>query len=224
MCRFCIIWWCEVVGAIIRQKRKSCAAIPVKSRHLFVAIAALLLFVPFQDAFAAEPKWPKEPYKYLVIDQDLREVLTEFGRNIRIPVKLSENVAKRRIRNDMAVAAPREFLQRICDTYGLVWYYDGAVLTVSDDSEVRTELLNTGAVGSETLLARLDSLGVNDARYPIRTSNAGVITVSGPPPYLSMVRKTLDALEKASTPRPVQEVTSGDTQKVRVFRGGKQGS
>jgi type II secretory pathway component GspD/PulD (secretin) len=189
-------------------------------------IAALFLFItPAHTAWSSEPKWPKEPYNYLVIDQDVRDVLTEFGRNIRVPVKLSDGVARRRLRNDVAVAPPREFLQRICNAYGLVWYYDGAVLHISDDSELRTELLNTGAVGVENLLSRLNGLGITDPRYTIRANgNAGVITVSGPPPYVTMVRKTIDALDKASAPRPVQEVTGDDTTKVRVFRGTREGS
>jgi type II secretory pathway component GspD/PulD (secretin) len=183
------------------------------------------VLAPTAPASSAEPKWPKEAYKYLIIDQDLREVLAEFGRNIRIPVKVSDTVVKRRVRNDMVLATPREFLQRLCDAYGLVWYYDGAVLFISDDSEVRTELLNTGSVGAETLKSRLDNLGVADARFAIHAGgNASVVTISGPPPYLAMVRKTLDALEKANAPRPVQEVTDGDTLKVRVFRGSRQGS
>ncbi len=190
---------------------------------LFV-VAAFFFLAPFAEtASATEPKWSKETYNYLVIDQDLRDVLIEFGRNMRIPIKLSDRVAKRQIRNDLAVFTPREFLQRLCDAYGLVWYYDGAVINVSDDNEVTTELMNTGSVGTEYLLKRLNGLGVTDARYPIKTGGAGVITVSGPPPYLVMVRKTLDALEKANTPIAVQEIPGGDTVKVRVFRGG-QGS
>jgi type III secretion protein C len=192
---------------------------------LLCAVWLFFVLVPAGRADSAEPRWPKEPYKYLVIDQDLREILAEFGRNVRIPIRVSDNVAKRRVRNDMAVAAPREFLQRLCDAYGLVWYYDGAVMHISDDSEVRTEFLNTGSVGTDTLKSRLENLGVADPRFTIRAGgNASVATVSGPPPYLAMVRKTLDALEKANAPRPVQEVTNGDTLKVRVFRGSREGS
>ena len=207
-----------------REKRSIEVSSLRKTRRLFALISVFSLLAPYHLARGAELKWTKEPYNYLVIDQDLRDVLVEFGRNLHVPIRLSDGVAKRRIRNELGVFPPREFLQRLCDAYGLVWYYDGAVLHVSDNSEVTTEFLNTGSIGAQTLLSKLNGLGITDARYPIRTSNAGVITVSGPPPYLVVVRKTLDALEKANTPRPVQEVTSGDTVKVRVFRGGRQGS
>jgi type III secretion protein C len=197
----------------------------LRFRHLFLIVSAIVVLSPAGSAWSAEPRWPKEPYRDLVIDQDLREVLSEFGRNVRVPMKVSDGIAGRRVRNDLAVAAPRDFLQRLCDSYGLVWYFDGAVLHVSDESEVRTELLNIGAVTSETLVLRLNALGVADSRYAIRASGAnGVISVSGPPPYLSMVKKTVAAIEKSVAPRPVQEVIDGDTLKVRVFRGSRQGS
>jgi type II secretory pathway component GspD/PulD (secretin) len=196
-----------------------------KFRRSFALIWLLGLPAAIQPAWSAEPKWPKEPYNYLVIDQDLRDVLTEFGRNIRVPVKLTDGVARRRVRNDLAVAPPREFLQRLCEVYGLVWYYDGAVLHVSDDGEVRTELLNTGSVNAETLLSKLKGLRITDPRYEIHTSgNSGVVSVSGPPPYVALVRKTIEALDKANAPRPTQEVPNGDATKVRVFRGTRDGS
>lgn len=193
-------------------------------RNLFALVLAALPLAP-GAASAAEPKWPKEPYNYLVIDQDLRDVLAEFGRNVRLPVKVSDAIARRRVRNDLAVAPPRDFLQRLCESYGLVWYYDGAVLHFSDENEVRTELLNTGSVEPPTLLRKLEALDVADPRFPIRAGGGGgVITVSGPPPYLALVRKTVEAMERSNSPRPVQEVTNGDTLKVRVFRGTREGS
>lgn len=196
----------------------------IHRRNLFALVLAALPLAS-GDVWAAEPKWPKEPYRYLVIDQDLREVLQEFGRNVRLPVRLSDNISRRRVRGDLAVAPPREFLQRLCESYGLVWYYDGALLHISDENEVRTELLNTGSVDPQVFLGKLQALGVADPRFPIQAGGGGaVISVAGPPPYVALVRKTVEAMERSTVPRPVQEVTNGDTLKVRVFRGSRQGS
>jgi type II secretory pathway component GspD/PulD (secretin) len=180
-------------------------------------------------AWGAEPKWPKEPYRYLVIDQDLRDVIAEFGRNMKIPVRISESVTRRRIRNDVAVSSPRDFLQRLCESYGLVWYFDGAVLYVSDESEVQTEQIGTGSIDPQTLISELDALGGADPRFPIRAAGERrLIAVSGPPPYRAFVRQTLNAMEHSSGSRPgqnpVQEIINGDSPKVRVFKGTRQGS
>ena len=170
---------------------------------------------------AGEPAWPTIPYKYFIIDQDARDVLVEFGRNLNLPVDVSEGVAGRRIRGSIPELSPKDFLQRICESYGLVWYYDGAMLHINVDGEVGTEFISLNLVRPEAALRRLEELRIADPRFTVRTTeNAGVIAVSGPPPYRSMVRKTLGALEESLKPRSVREVKAGDDVKVRVFRGG----
>ena len=189
-----------------------------------VALTALSL-VSNNSARSAEPKWPPSPYKYIVIDQELRDVLTEFGRNIGVHTSISPAVTGRRVRSEFTVVGAREFLQRLCTSHGLVWYFDGAMLHINVEGEIRTELINLVSVKSDSLVDRLDALGVADPRFAIRTTaNTGVVSVSGPPPFLARVRQTIAALEKSMAPLPVREVTDGDERRVRVFRGNREGS
>jgi type II secretory pathway component GspD/PulD (secretin) len=197
-------------------------------RVQLAAIATAIIcisVVSSHSASSAEPKWPSEPYKYIVVDQDLRDVLTEFGRNIGVPTKISDAVAGRRVRSEFTALRPREFLQRMCKGYGLTWYFDGTVLHINVDSEIRTELITLVSVRPERLVERLSALGVGDSRYAIRTTDdTNVVSVSGPPPFLSLVRQTVAALEKSMTPQPIREVPNGDEIRVRVFRGNRAGS
>ena len=177
------------------------------------------------SARSAEPEWPAEPYKYIVVDQDLRDVLIEFGRNIGIHTKISDAVAGRRVRSEFTPVGAREFLQRLCNSYGLVWYFDGTVLHINVEGEIRTELITLGNIRSDKLIERLGALGVADPRYAIRaTDDANVVSISGPPPFLSLVHQTVTALEKSMAPQPVREVTDGDEKRVRIFRGSREGT
>jgi type II secretory pathway component GspD/PulD (secretin) len=186
------------------------------------AFAACTIFslLSSQAAQSLEPKWPAGQYRYLVVDQDVRDILTEFGRNLSITVKVSDQVVPRRIRGRLPVSGAKEFLNRLCESYGLVWYFDGAVLHVSAESEVRTELVNIGSFNPSGVNEKLQALGISDARYPIRsTPDARVMSVSGPPAYLALVRDTVSTMQKISRPRNVREVDEGDEVRVRVFRG-----
>ncbi len=168
------------------------------------------------DRGAREPPWPEGPYKYLVIDQDLKGVLVEFGRNLRVPVDVSDQV-RGRLRGQLRVAPAREFLEKLCESYGLVWYFDGAVLHISAKTEIRTELINIGRFPPAEVNEKLNALGIGDPRYPVKTTeDVGVVAVSGPPPFVSLVRRTLTSL----APPPVREEPRGDEPTVRVFRGG----
>jgi hypothetical protein len=167
------------------------------------------------DRRAREPPWPQGPYKYLVIDQDLKGVLVEFGRNVGVPVDVSDQV-RGRLRGQLRVAPAREFLEKLCESYGLVWYFDGTVLHISAKTEIRTELINIGRFPPGEVNEKLNALGIGDPRYPVKsTENIGVVAVSGPPAFVSLVRRTLTSL----APPPVREEPRGDEPTVRVFRG-----
>jgi len=163
-----------------------------------IIVAALAWFIaPVQ---ALEPKWPPGPYKYLVIDQDIRDVLTEFGRHVDAPVEVSDRV-NGRLRGALPVATAKEFLNKLCESYGLVWYFDGTTLHINAKTEITTVLINTGGLPPDHLTARLNALGIADPRFPVRsTANGDIVSVSGPPPFMALVRQTLTAMASAASP------------------------
>jgi type II secretory pathway component GspD/PulD (secretin) len=182
------------------------------------AIATLVLVGALSTpAWTLEPKWPSGPYKYLVIDQDVKDVLTEFGRNIGIPVRVSDQVSGR-VRGRLPITTAPEFLNLLCERNGLVWYFDGAILHIGAEAEVKTELVNIGQLSANELLAKLDTLGITDPRFPVRaTQDSGIVSVSGPPVFVSLVQQTLAAMTK-TVAQPPRE---GDKNPgIRVFRGG----
>jgi type II secretory pathway component GspD/PulD (secretin) len=190
--------------------------------RICVGVVALALACAGQPAFGLEPKWSADPYKYIVVDQDLKAVLTEFGRNLDIAVEVSDQV-KGRMRGRLPAGTAEQFLSALCESYGLVWYFDGAALHVSAKSESKTELVDVGQLPAADLKAlpdKLEKLGIADRRFPLRTTdNVGVISVSGPPTYVSLVRQTLAAMIRSATP-PAPEGNQKDEVGVRVFRGG----
>lgn len=187
-------------------------------------LAAVLFALPLSSV-SAEPKWPAGVYRYVVIDQDVKDVLVEFGRNTRIPMRISEALAPKRMRGEFKAANAEQFFKDLCASYGLVWYFDGSLLHVSTENEVRTELIDLGRVpekgfSERKLQDRLKTLNAADQRYPIKLAQDNLLSISGPPAYINMVRQTLSATVKAATPRPVAETPSSDDSRVRVFRGG----
>jgi type III secretion protein C len=175
-------------------------------------VAALAWFIaPVQ---ALEPKWPPGPYKYLVIDQDIRDVLAEFGRHIDAPVEVSDQV-NGRLRGALPAATAKEFLNKLCESYGLVWYFDGTTLHINAKTEVKTVLINTGGLPPDQLTARLNALGIADPRFPVRsTANGDIVSISGPPPFVALVRQTLTAMASAASPRAAANIepTVANTQ------------
>jgi type II secretory pathway component GspD/PulD (secretin) len=184
-------------------------------------VAVLMTFAAPQSALGKELGWLSRPYTYVVVNQDVRQVLIEFGQNLNVPVKISDQVQRRNLRGPLNVMAAGEFLKTVCDSAGLVWYYDGTVLHISSAGEISRASINAGFVASPSLKKQLESFGVLDDRYPLRIDLAsGVISVAGPPPYIDAIKTTVQVIAKG-TPR-VQGVI--ESRRVRVFRAGQEGT
>jgi type III secretion protein C len=155
-----------------------------------------------REVIAAEPAWPATPYDYVVIDQDLRTVLEQFGLNTGLRIALSDNV-KGRVRSRIQPAPPRQFFDHLTEMFGLDWYYDGAVIAVSAKSEAQTQLVKLENANFTQLKAALDASGFLDQRYQLRPGpEQSVAIASGPPQYLAAVKKVATALSPEPGPKP----------------------
>ncbi len=188
----------------------------IKQTSMFAgsAIAAAAAAVAGR-ATAAEPAWPSAPYAYVVVDQDLRTVLLQFGSNIGVRVVLSDGV-QGRVHGRLPTLPPRDFLEHLARSYGLDWFFDGAVLSVSAGDETETRFVTLPGIDVTVLQAALRSTGLYDPRFALRPGPAaGTAMVSGPPRYLKLVEQTAAALAKpASAPE-----APGAVAMLTVFRG-----
>ena len=164
---------------------------------------------------AGEPSWPSQAYDYVVVDQDLRTVLQQFGSNTGLRIALSDAV-QGHVHGRLPSAAPREFLDHLAQAFGLDWYYDGALISVSAASEAQTRLLPAQGIGLQKLRNGLAAAGLLDPRYQLRSGlGPNIVVVSGPPHYVAMVQQATAALATESTPKP--EPAAKET--LVVFRG-----
>lgn len=183
---------------------------PIANRA-FRCFPALILCALIPGFAKAAPEWADEPYEYVVLDQDIRATLTDFGRNMGIAVSLSDAV-KGRVRGRINADSAGEFLNRLADANGLNWYFDGAVLHLSTAGEYATRAVPTGGLRSAELLDEMDRLKLADDRFDIR-GGADVISVSGPPAYVEMVRDFVQTMQ------PPPAAPNRDHPSVRVYRG-----
>lgn len=209
LCRhISVLWWSfkrVLIGPLVSE-----AMWPMTR---CTALAFALMFAG--SAMATEPNWPTGPYRYIVVDQAVRDVLVEFGRNIGTPVRVTSEVGGR-VSGGMPQVSAREFLNDLCRRYGLIWHFDGSVLHVATEAEVRTEVFELGVNTPARAAERLDALGIADARFPVRFSQVdNVVSVSGPPTYIRLVQETLGI----ETDQPADEPISQKAAAVRVFRG-----
>jgi type III secretion protein C len=183
--------------------------------QIAIAIPFVVVIFASLGARAAEPAWPTGRYDYVVIDQDLRAVLEQFGSNTGLRIILSDNI-KGRVHGRVPPAPPQRFLDHLTEMFGLDWYFDGAVIAVSAKSEAQTQLVALKSASFSRLKDALDASGFIDERYSLRPgSEPNVAIVSGPPQYLATVKKVAAAL----SPEQAQKPDTPANNSVMIMRG-----
>ncbi|MFF7707078.1 type III secretion protein [Pseudomonas sp. NPDC007930] len=182
---------------------------------LALASAWLLCTAPAQAAPADNPEWFAEPYPYVLVEQDLRKAMEEFGQHLDLTVVFSDKV-RGKSRGVVRAKEAGEFLQNLCDANGLSWYFDGNVLYLNNDDEVTTRLFKPQNANLGELRSYLGGLNVYGERLAMRDSPAGgELMVSGPPAYLALVQEHVDQVR-----RPAAAVARAPSSHgIRVFRG-----
>lgn len=176
-------------------------------RFVTLMIAAIALC----EANGAEIPWKLPTYTLVARDMDLRVAFDTFAVAEGLSVVMSDSVTGM-FSGDFRDVPPSEFLDKIAITHNLIWYYDGAALYVYGSGEIATILLDLKYMKAGEVREMLGELGVEDSRFPIKTtSNDELMMVSGPPRYVSLVAETVAKADKLREMRTFNEV------EVRLF-------
>ncbi|OZI20013.1 EscC/YscC/HrcC family type III secretion system outer membrane ring protein [Bordetella genomosp. 9] len=170
---------------------------------LCLAVATVVLAA---NANAA-PSWPAAPYTYFAADESLESVLRRFASGFSLALQLAPGVAGL-VNGKFTAASPTEFMDKMAGVYGFNWFVYAGTLFVSPASAMVTKTISVGNGAIAGLRDALDRLGVIDDRFGWgELPDQGLALVSGPPAYVALIERTINALPP----------TAG-RQEVAVFR------
>lgn len=162
-----------------------------------------------EEAAAPRPSripWKTPTYTLVANGMDLRAALDTFAVAQGLSAVMSGGVSGS-FSGSFQEVSPAEFLDRIATVHNLVWYYDGAALYFYGAGEIRTMLLDLQYMKAGEVRDMLAELGVEDERFPIKTtSNDELIMVSGPPRYVALIAELVAKADKLKELRTFNEV------------------
>ena len=174
---------------------------PVK-RILTILLLATALTTWGADAIP----WKLPTYTLVARDMDLRVALDSFATAEGLPIVMSTGVGGV-FSGDFTEVSPAEFLDKIATTHNLIWYYDGASLYLYGAGEIQSILIDLKYMKAAEVRAMLGELGVEDSRFPLKTtSNDELVMVSGPPRYVALVAEMIEKADKLRQLRTFSEV------------------
>ena len=160
-------------------------------------------------AFRAEGApipWRLPTYTLVARDMDLRVALDTFAVAEGLSVVMSPSVTGV-FSGDFSDVSPEKFLDKLATTHNLIWYYDGAALYLYGAGEIATMLIDLQYMKAGEVRTMLAELGVEDARFPLKTtSNDELVMVSGPPRYVALVAEMIAKADNLREKRTFSEV------------------
>jgi len=160
------------------------------------ALLALSLTLTPCMASAADGGWMTERFNIVVRDQDIRDVLRQFGTLAGVPVVLSDGVDAL-ITARFESATGTQVIEAMASEYGLDWRYDGRRIEVSSNSEHVSRILDMGGVKQQDLVEALEALDSYESRFPIAAADGELGMIVGPPRYVAIVEIVLAQMVEA---------------------------
>jgi type III secretion protein C len=168
--------------------------------------------------------WQGSRFVYQTNGSSIADTLNMFGAGQNVAIRLSGHVTGVvRGRFDMP---PQQFLDTLCASFGLVWYYDGAVIQVSPASEQQSLAIRPNYLSPSALIAALERAGAVDPHFPLQLDTPrGTVRLTGPVNYLERMRNAarrfeLDAQTRTRTTARVLRLTlASAADRVRGIDG-----
>ena len=173
------------------------------SRIMPTLLALVFAYLP---AIATEIPWASPTYTLVARDMNLRAALDTFAAAEGISIVMSEGV-NGTFSGDFKDIKPADFLHRLATVHNLTWYYDGATLYLYGAGEIQTMLIDLKYMKAGEVREMLVELGVEDARFPLKTtSNDELVMVSGPPRYVMLIAEMIAKADKLREQRTFNDV------------------
>lgn len=125
---------------------------------------------------------------YVASNNSVQQLFFVIGGALHKPFIVSTEAAKKRVSGNFDLSKPKELLNTLASRTGLIWYDDGSSVYVYDASEIQSSVVSLSYAPFDRLVAYLNSSGLYDARFPLRSDgHSGSFYVSGPPVYVELI-------------------------------------
>jgi type III secretion protein C len=125
---------------------------------------------------------------YVASNNSVQQLFFVIGGALHKPFIVSVEAAKKRVSGNFDLNNPKSVLDTVAARTGLIWYDDGSSVYVYDTSELQSSVVRLSFAPFDRLVAYLQSSGLYDSRFPLRSDGrSGSFYVSGPPVYVELV-------------------------------------
>ena len=186
-------------------------------RFLACLLGATAIVLAACPAAVAGVPFTSRHFIYRADGKKLSEVLQDFAASQGLPIVIDPGVDG--MVNANFNTRPEDFLTAMTRTYGVIWYFDGTTLFIYPSRAMQSRVFRMRGYDRQQVRQMLGSLGLGDARFPLRFDDANqTLLAYGPPRHIELVATVLGELERDGHDRvgksilvvPLHFATAGD--------------
>jgi type III secretion protein C len=188
------------------------------SARIAACLAAAMLAATMSSAPAqAGVPFASKHFTYRADGKKLAEVLQDFAASQGLPIVVDPGLEG--TVNANFNTSPEGFLAAMTRSYGVIWYFDGTTLFIYPSRAMQSRVFRMRGYDRQQVRQMLGSLGLGDARFPLRFDDANqTLLAYGPPRHIELVATVLGELERDGHDRvgksilvvPLRFATAGD--------------
>ena len=184
--------------------------------RIFIFVLLLMVISPTHPQ-SSQPLWIDYRYGYFAQDKDIKEVISDFAAELKLPVMISPAVAGI-VNGDFPTMKAVDFLSMLSRIYRLMWFYDGTVLYIYNTGEIGEEIIPSTTDDTTDLEAALRELNVIGTHYHWRLiPNRDSMELSGPPRFIELVKTMMDSTDD-KPPKIISTLPPLDDHIVKIFK------
>jgi type III secretion protein C len=175
----------------------------IPKRLVWRVLAGLIAFLAAgADLVSAQIPWNRQGFSYAAEDKPLTELLRQLCAAQSIPVVISDKV-EGTVNGKFTAVEPQALLESLAAAYGLIWFFDGDVLYIYDDSEIDSQIINAPGLDFDQLDRILRDLQIDfgQPRNSLRMTEE-LVSVAGPPRFVKLVAEVISGLLSSDTAIP----------------------
>ena len=175
----------------------------IPKRLVWRLLAGLIaLLATGADLVLAQIPWNRQGFSYAAENKPLTELLRQLCAAQSIPVVISDKV-EGTVNGKFTAVEPQALLESLAAAYGLIWFFDGDVLYIYDDSEIDSQIINAPGLDFDQLDRILRDLQIDfgQPRNSLRMTEE-LVSVAGPPRFVKLVAEVISGLLSSDTAIP----------------------
>ena len=137
-----------------------------------------------------------DTYQFFAGEMTVEGALEAFARNLNIKIHMESKVNITGKYYPPQNVTVEEYINDLTNVAGLVWYYDGIVLRISQSESLKYQIIQLQKNPGIYIFNSLKSMNIMQDKF-LHSYSENVFLVYGPETYTTMLRDVIQAIDQA---------------------------